>query len=121
MLKRGAVVRAIAGNANNFVEFAERVDEELLVLGGRPRKHLKPGDEFEQVLLLQLPEDRALHDDAARRVDAALDRDGPRREHVVARAHLDGDAGLMTVRDGLAHTRAQRVLDTSDPDQGETC
>lgn len=83
-LERRSIVRAVTRDSDDLAHALEMLDEDLLVLRGRAREHLQPGDDLIALRDGQFAEHGALHDDPASGVDAALRRDRASREDVVA-------------------------------------
>ena len=58
-------------------------------------------------------------DHTARGIDTTLESDGACGQDIITGTHLDCDASLLTVRDGLSNTFTEGILDTSNTDKDE--
>ncbi|TKW54492.1 hypothetical protein CTA1_5030 [Colletotrichum tanaceti] len=124
-LQTGGVVDAVARHGHEAPAPVQGLDHAHLCLGGAAGDDQGQVGELVNVVVRELVKVVGGHDHGlchvgrdvvhARRQDAHLERDGPRRLRVVAGEHVHADAGLVELLDRRPGPGPRRVVEADEP------
>ncbi len=118
LLEGRRIVDAVAGHRNDTALRLQRLHDAQLVLRTGPREHGRRIDRLLEFRVRQLV-DIGAREDARRLAEPQLSRNGFGGRGMIARDHLDGDAGCLALRDGCHSLVARRIDETDNAEENE--